>query len=164
MASYTENLNLLKKDPVADGADTFNIESMLNDNWDKIDAAKGKIDADLSNKADRTPPQEYDLPFSVPITSELAKYSKNQFEEVTFDIYCTISDELNDGTILAVFPEGYRPRYSKTLVMSGVIVPDNIRFTGSFSINKNGNINVFTGRTLHVGTIIFGGGTFAAGS
>ena len=54
MASYTENLNLLKKDPVADGADTFNITTMLNDNWDKIDAAKGQIDSALSNKADGT--------------------------------------------------------------------------------------------------------------
>ena len=52
MASYTENLNLLKKDPVVDGADTFNIETMLNENWDKIDAAKGEIDAALSNKAE----------------------------------------------------------------------------------------------------------------
>ena len=25
------------KDPVADGADTFNIETMLNQNWEKID-------------------------------------------------------------------------------------------------------------------------------
>lgn len=39
MASYTPNLNLLMKDPVADGADTFNIETMLNENWEKIDAA-----------------------------------------------------------------------------------------------------------------------------
>lgn len=37
MGSYTPNLNLLMKDPVADGADTFNISTMLNDNWDKID-------------------------------------------------------------------------------------------------------------------------------
>ena len=44
MASYTKNLNLLKKYPVADGADTFNIETMLNENWDKIDekVATGK--------------------------------------------------------------------------------------------------------------------------
>ena len=33
MASYTPNLNLLMKDPVADGADTFNIETMLNQNF-----------------------------------------------------------------------------------------------------------------------------------
>ena len=31
MASYTNHLKLLKKDPVADGADTFNIDTMLND-------------------------------------------------------------------------------------------------------------------------------------
>ena len=37
MASYTPNLNLLMKDPVADGANTFNIETMLNENWEKID-------------------------------------------------------------------------------------------------------------------------------
>lgn len=44
MASYTKNLELLKKDPVEDGADTFNIETMLNENWDKIDekVATGK--------------------------------------------------------------------------------------------------------------------------
>lgn len=37
MTEYTENINLLKKDPIADGNDTFNIKTMLNDNWDKID-------------------------------------------------------------------------------------------------------------------------------
>ena len=37
MGSYTSNLNLLKKDPTVDGNDTFNIKTMLNDNWDKID-------------------------------------------------------------------------------------------------------------------------------
>lgn len=37
MAGYTDNLGLYKKDPVADGADTFNIQTMMNDNWDKLD-------------------------------------------------------------------------------------------------------------------------------
>ncbi|MEC0171426.1 hypothetical protein, partial [Paenibacillus graminis] len=45
MSSNTPNLNLLKKDPVTDGDDTFNIDTMLNENWDKIDAAVGnKVD------------------------------------------------------------------------------------------------------------------------
>lgn len=44
MASNTPNLNLLKKDPVTDGNDTFNIETMLNENWDKIDADKKSQD------------------------------------------------------------------------------------------------------------------------
>lgn len=39
MSSNTTNLNLYKKDPTVDGNDTFNIKTMLNDNWDKIDAA-----------------------------------------------------------------------------------------------------------------------------
>lgn len=40
MSSYTTNLNLLKKDPEVDGNDYFNIQTMLNDNWDKLDAGK----------------------------------------------------------------------------------------------------------------------------
>lgn len=44
MASNTPNLNLLKKDPVTDRDDAFNIQTMLNDNWDKIDAAMGQVD------------------------------------------------------------------------------------------------------------------------
>lgn len=46
MTSYTPNLKLLKKDPSTDGNDTFNIETMLNENWDKVDEEVGK-------KADR---------------------------------------------------------------------------------------------------------------
>jgi len=38
MSEYTTNLNLLKKNPETDGNDYFNIQTMLNDNWDKIDA------------------------------------------------------------------------------------------------------------------------------
>lgn len=45
MASNTPNLNLYKKDPIIDGNDTFNIKTMLNDNWDKIDAeVTAKVD------------------------------------------------------------------------------------------------------------------------
>ena len=51
MASYTEHLNLLKKNPATDGADTFNIETMLNENWDKIDEAVAKK-ADSGEAAD----------------------------------------------------------------------------------------------------------------
>ncbi|AMA72939.1 hypothetical protein P4S93_09780 [Aneurinibacillus thermoaerophilus] len=37
MASNTPNLGLYMKDPVTDGNHTFNIETMLNENWRKID-------------------------------------------------------------------------------------------------------------------------------
>jgi hypothetical protein len=42
LASNTPRLNLYKKDPVADATDTFNIQTMLNDNWDRIDANVAK--------------------------------------------------------------------------------------------------------------------------
>lgn len=37
MGSYTENLDLYKVNTETDGNDTFNIETMMNENWDKID-------------------------------------------------------------------------------------------------------------------------------
>ncbi|MED0680597.1 hypothetical protein P4T20_15040, partial [Aneurinibacillus thermoaerophilus] len=44
MASNTPNLGLYMKDPIADGNDTFNIQTMLNDNWIKIDEQAAKRD------------------------------------------------------------------------------------------------------------------------
>ena len=43
MSAWTKFLNLLKKDPVVDGNDTFNVQTMLNENWDKIDGAIGDV-------------------------------------------------------------------------------------------------------------------------
>ncbi|KLU64007.1 hypothetical protein DEAC_c40010 [Desulfosporosinus acididurans] len=39
MSKTTTNLNLYEVDPTTDGALTFNVQTMLNDNWDKIDTA-----------------------------------------------------------------------------------------------------------------------------
>lgn len=46
MASNTTRLGLLKKDPATDGADTFNIKTMLNDNWDALDAKVATLGED----------------------------------------------------------------------------------------------------------------------
>ena len=43
MGGYTKNLQLYKVDTVEDGNDTFNINRMLNDNWDKIDEMLKKL-------------------------------------------------------------------------------------------------------------------------
>jgi len=43
LASNTPNIALYKKDPTADGNDTFNIDTMLNDNWDIIDTEIGDL-------------------------------------------------------------------------------------------------------------------------
>lgn len=48
MSTYTTNLNLLEKNPLTEGSDTFNIQSMMNDNWDKIDSYVGLLAASLA--------------------------------------------------------------------------------------------------------------------
>ena len=45
LASNTTNLNLYKKDPIADKDQTFNITTMMNENWDKIDQNAGQTAA-----------------------------------------------------------------------------------------------------------------------
>lgn len=42
MAGYTDYLNLYFKNPRTDGADTFNVQTMMNDNWEKIDEFASK--------------------------------------------------------------------------------------------------------------------------
>ncbi|MDY8046595.1 hypothetical protein UY416_09840 [Paenibacillus polymyxa] len=44
MASNTPNLSLYIKDPVADGNDFFDVKTMMNDNWEKIDGFAGGMD------------------------------------------------------------------------------------------------------------------------
>ncbi|WP_433617397.1 hypothetical protein [Paenibacillus cellulositrophicus] len=53
MSSNTPNLDLLKKNPSTDGNDTFNIKTMLNDNWDKIDEAVSAIDEEVADHSAR---------------------------------------------------------------------------------------------------------------
>lgn len=45
MGNYTENLNLYKTNMDTDGNDTFSFDRDLNENWDKIDAKVGELDA-----------------------------------------------------------------------------------------------------------------------
>ncbi|MDR3598122.1 hypothetical protein [Clostridium sp.] len=53
MSSSTNNLGLYKVDPSTDGENTFNIKTMLNDNWDKIDnAVLGKANIPVSSSKD----------------------------------------------------------------------------------------------------------------
>lgn len=49
MASKTNHLDLLIMDPVADRDTTFNLETMMNENWRKLDAAVIEMDATLRN-------------------------------------------------------------------------------------------------------------------
>lgn len=48
MSSNTPFLDLYKKNPETDKQDTFNIKTMMNDNWDKIDEKTGIHEARIS--------------------------------------------------------------------------------------------------------------------
>jgi hypothetical protein len=51
MASNTPYYFLYMKDPSTDGNDSFNIKTMLNENWEKIDAALKNLDTGKMNKS-----------------------------------------------------------------------------------------------------------------
>ena len=57
MASNTPRLGLYKKDPIADANDTFNIQTMLNDNWDKIDGKVAILGPDGKILSEQLPQQ-----------------------------------------------------------------------------------------------------------
>ena len=51
MSSNTPYTNLLKEDPIADGKTKFSIKTMLNENWDKIDAKLAEKSTQVSLNA-----------------------------------------------------------------------------------------------------------------
>lgn len=53
MASQTPNLNLYKVNPETDGEMTFNVKTMLNENWDRLDESIGEVHQEITtHKAD----------------------------------------------------------------------------------------------------------------
>lgn len=48
MAGNTFNLGLYFKEPIKDGNDTFNIQTMLNDNWNKLDKALTGLSSEIN--------------------------------------------------------------------------------------------------------------------
>ncbi len=62
MSLKTKLLELFKYEPETDGAQTFNIKSALNDNWDKIDEVLGTHTSNKSNPHGVTAEQVGALP------------------------------------------------------------------------------------------------------
>lgn len=53
MANHTANLDLYKINPATDGNHTFNIDTMLNHNWDKIDDKVGDIEETVGSTQEK---------------------------------------------------------------------------------------------------------------
>ncbi|GIP29645.1 hypothetical protein J23TS9_47750 [Paenibacillus sp. J23TS9] len=113
MASNTPNLGLLKKDPATDGNDTFNVKTMLNENWDKIDEAVGNIKV---NVPDASTTQKGIVQLSNATNSELESTA------ATSKAIKNITDEMN-----------------KRLPMSGGNITNNLTIQSNQVIHS-GNI------------------------
>lgn len=70
MSTTTDKLALFKYDPSTDGAQTFNIQKALNENWDKLDDAVKEILITLANKANSTHAAKHAKGGADPITPE----------------------------------------------------------------------------------------------
>lgn len=74
-----------------------------------VAAELAEVRASLSNKAEKTPPQIYDLPLSDGVkAASQCIYWKNQFNEVTVMCDCTVQQETSN-IAFAMLPEGFRP-------------------------------------------------------
>ncbi|MCT4688813.1 hypothetical protein [Vallitalea sp.] len=92
MPQYTSNMDLYKVDLETDGNSTFNIKTMLNDNWDKIDSKydehEGKITGnnDVINKVKK----------DVGDKSKLKTIDKSNLVEAVNEISMGMADIANE--------------------------------------------------------------------
>ncbi|WP_139116795.1 hypothetical protein [Paenibacillus polymyxa] len=70
MASNTPKLGLYMKDPVAEGNDFFDVKTMMNDNWEKIDGFAGVMDG-VKERFDTITRQEVTLNAGVQIITAI---------------------------------------------------------------------------------------------
>lgn len=101
MSDYTSKLNLYKVDPAIDGEDTFNIKSMMNDNWDKIDEKVGNMDEKLSGVEDNANnynhPDTHDADM-IRIQDEGGKFTGDNVEDALGEVGSQLGDIANEVT------------------------------------------------------------------
>ncbi len=95
MAEYTSELNLYKVDPATDGDNTFNVETMMNDNWDKIDDKVGSIDTKLQGVDDHannyTHPDTHEAGM-ISVADVGNKFSGDNVEDVLGEVSAELAD------------------------------------------------------------------------
>jgi len=69
MSGYTQNLELFKYNTSTDGLLKFNIDSALNDNFDKIDTFAGTVNNSLNNKQNKNTAVTHPLNVAVGTTT-----------------------------------------------------------------------------------------------
>ncbi|KIQ93892.1 hypothetical protein LH47_02042 [Anoxybacillus thermarum] len=123
MASNTPRLGLYKKDPVADANDTFNIQTMLNDNWDRIDQNVETITGAQAkaNQAEQNAKTYAD--------QQLATHSADYVKHPS---YAVASGSANTYTVTL------NPAPTSYVEGMAIAVKINVDNTGASTINVNG--------------------------
>ncbi|HBB29558.1 MAG TPA: hypothetical protein DC000_10010, partial [Clostridiales bacterium] len=60
MSIFSNFLKLFKYDSIADSSKTFNIETALNNNWDKVDNFAKDVSQEMEQKADKSKTESLD--------------------------------------------------------------------------------------------------------
>lgn len=108
MSKSTTNLGLYKIDVATDGESTFNIDTVLNDNWDKIDVKVKAIDdkvvtvpvTKINDKTGDVVLTAADIKTTsgVTVESSLAESVNHTLANITYYVATTGSDTTGDGT------------------------------------------------------------------
>ncbi len=145
MASNTENLNLLMKNPSTDGADTFNVQTMLNENWQKIDNNAGTVAQTLANILKPTTPPIIGLPPSTTPDGMFQALGNTGELHVWRKTVVNASEKpagytLGSGTNLTLVKSTQRYGQGSTYWVPAA----------SISVNDGGAINEITGSSVQV--------------
>lgn len=133
---YTKNLNLYKIDPVKDSDHKFDIDKILNDNWDKIDKAfevnKDELKVVINNLVGQCIEDSIKL-----IIKELKEYTDMQIGKITNNALIDlnslrkISDSINND------PEYYKTVQTIILNRSDEILKKSKQYTDEQLKSKN---------------------------
>jgi hypothetical protein len=124
LSSITNRLGLLKKDPAADSNDTFNIKTMLNDNWDLIDqkvpvfGPDGKVSTDqLTPPSDASTSQKgiVQLSISTSSTSTTQAATPSAVKEVKDSIPVLNNTVASTSTTQAATANAVKAAYDKAV-------------------------------------------------
>lgn len=119
MSTTTDKLALFKYDPSTDGAQTFNIQKALNDNWDRLDDAVKEILITLANKA----------PAGFGLGSEYTSYIADFNACIKNGWYRAYSNSLNYPSI-----GGLGARYGALLVLTRDSTIYHVYFVALYSV------------------------------
>lgn len=99
MATNTSKLGLYKVDPATDGNDTFNVGTMMNENWDKIDNKVKTIDEKLDGIADGANnyahPETHEASM-IHVKDEGNRFNGESVEEVLGEVGASLADIANE--------------------------------------------------------------------